>query len=75
MELTHEPLWMDLIVEYLKTGEQPEDKTEARILRLKAARYVLYSDKLYRLGYHATPKMCQSLIREIHHEGNPRRHM
>ena len=51
MELTQELLWMDPIVAYLKTGEQAEDKTEARILRLKATRYVLYEDKLYRKGY------------------------
>ena len=27
MELTQEPLWMDPIVAYLKTGKQPKDKT------------------------------------------------
>ena len=51
MELTKEPSWMDPIVAYLKTGEQSEDKTEARILWLKVARYVLYNDKLYKRGY------------------------
>ena len=51
VELTQEPLWMDPIVAYLKTGEQPEDKTEARILQLKAAHYVLYDNKLYKRGY------------------------
>ena len=51
MELTQEPLWMDPIVAYLKTGEQPEEKTETRILRLNAALYVLYDDKLYKRGY------------------------
>ena len=51
MERTQEPSWMDPIVTYLKTGEQPNDKTEAHILRLKAARYVLCDDKLYRKGY------------------------
>ena len=29
IELTQEPSWMDPIVEYLKIGEQPEDKTKA----------------------------------------------
>ena len=29
MELTQEPSWMDPIVTYLETAEQPEDKTEA----------------------------------------------
>ena len=50
IELTQEPSWMDLIVTYLKTGEQPKDKIEAQTLQLKAARYVLYNDKLYRRG-------------------------
>ena len=51
MELTQEPSWKYPIVAYLKTGKQPEDKTEARILWMKAARYVLYDNKLYRRGY------------------------
>ena len=46
-----EPSWMDSIIAYLKNGELPEEKTEARILQLKASRYVLYDDKLYRRGY------------------------
>ena len=50
MELIQEQSWMDPIVAYLKTGEQLKGKTEARILRLKATRYVLYDDKLYRRG-------------------------
>ena len=67
-----EPSWMDTIVTYLKTGKQLEDKIEARILRLKVARYVLYDDKLYRRGYSmpllkcATPSEEQYIIREIH---------
>ena len=71
-----EPSWMDTIVTYLKTGKQLEDKIEARILRLKVARYVLYDNKLYRRGYSmpflkcATP--CKSII---HHEEDPRRYM
>ena len=51
MELTQEPSWMEPIVAYLKTGERPEDKTEGQILRLKAAHYVLYNNKLYKRGY------------------------
>ena len=42
---------MDPIITYLKNDELPEGKTEARILRLKLAHYVLYNDKLYRRGY------------------------
>ena len=72
MELTQEPSWMDPIAVYLKTSEQPEDKTEARILRLKAARYVLYDDRLCKRGYSmpllkcATPSEAKYIMREIH---------
>ena len=72
MELTQEPSWMDPIVAYLKTGEQLEDKTEARILRLKVACYVLYDNKLYRRGYSmpllkcVTPSEVKYIMREIH---------
>ena len=51
MELTREPSWMDPIIAYLKNDELSEKKTKAHILQLKAARYVLYDDKLYRRGY------------------------
>ena len=32
MELIREPSWMDPIVTYMKNGELPEEKMEARIL-------------------------------------------
>ena len=63
---------MDPIVVYLKTGEQPKDKTEACVLQLKAARYVLYNDKLYRRGYSmpllkcATPSEAKYIMGEIY---------
>ena len=63
---------MDPIVAYLKIGEQPEDKTESHILWLKATRYVLYNDKLYRRGYFmpllkcVTPSEAKYIMREIH---------
>ena len=50
MELEQEPSWMDPIISYLKNNELPENKTEARILRLKVACYVIYDDKLFRRG-------------------------
>ena len=84
MELTQEPPWMDPIVQLLKIGEQLEDKTKARMLRLKAAHYVLYDDKLYRRDYSmpllkcATPSEAKYIMREIHEgtygnhaKGNP----
>ena len=46
MELVQEPSWMDPIIAYLNNDEVLEEKTEARILLIKAACYVLYDDKL-----------------------------
>ena len=63
---------MDPIIEYLKTSEQPENKTESRIVRLKVARYVLCDDKLYRRAYSmplvecVTPLEAKYIMREIH---------
>ena len=57
---------------YLRDGELPEGKTEVRILRLKAARYVLYDDKLYRRGYSmpllkcVPPSKVEYIMWEIH---------
>ena len=79
IELTQGPSWMDPIVMYLKIGEQPKDKTEARILQLKAACYVFYDDKLYRTGYSMPLLKCATLseakyiMREIH-EGTCENH-
>ena len=72
MELAQEPLWMDPIIAYLKNGELPERKTEARILQLKADRFILYDNKLYRRGYSMPLLECippieaENIMREIH---------
>ena len=63
---------MDPIIAYLKDGELAKEKTEARILQLKAARYVLYDDKLYRRGCSMPLLKCvltmeaKNIIWEIH---------
>ena len=51
IELMREPSWMDPIIAYLKNNELPKEKIEACILRLKAARYILYDEKLYKTSY------------------------
>ena len=72
MELDQEPSWMNPIVAYLKIGKLLENKTEARIFRLKVARYVIYNDKLSMRGYSmpllkcVTPFEADYIIREIH---------
>ena len=63
---------MDLIIAYLRNSELPEGKIEAHILRLKATRYVLYDDKLYRRGCSMPllkcipPSEAEYVMRDIH---------
>ena len=46
--------WMTPMIQYLKDGVLPKDKRKAKLLRLKAARYTLYDDQLYKRGF-STP--------------------
>ena len=63
---------MDTIIVYLKNSELLENKIEARILRVKEARYMIYYDKLYRRGYSMPLLKCMThseanyIMREIH---------
>ena len=43
--------WMNPIVSYLKDGKLLEGKDEARKLRVRAARYVLMDEVLYKRGF------------------------
>ena len=43
--------WMIPIVSYLKDGKLPEEKDEARKLKVKSARYVLIDEVLYKRGF------------------------
>ena len=53
---------MGPIVAYLNNNDVPKGKTKARILRLEAACYVLYDDKLYQKGLlNVAPKVRASL--------------
>ena len=63
---------MTLIVRYLKEGWLLEDKMEARKMQIKAARFVLIDDMLYRRGYsllylrYASLEEADYVLREIH---------
>ena len=46
-----EPSWIDPIVTYLTTGDQPSEKTKARRVRYRAARYHLINRVLYKKGF------------------------
>uniref|UniRef100_A0A5B7BB47 Reverse transcriptase domain-containing protein n=1 Tax=Davidia involucrata TaxID=16924 RepID=A0A5B7BB47_DAVIN len=64
--------WMDPIICYLKDGTLPEEKVQARKIKLKSARYVIISDQLYRRSYSQpllrclTPEEASYVLREIH---------
>ena len=45
---------MTSVIQYLKDGVLPEGKRKARLLRLKATRYTMYDDQLYKRGF-STP--------------------
>ena len=72
MELMRESSRMDPIIVYLKNSELLKEKTKAHILRLQAARYMLYDDKLYRRGYSMPLLKCvlpteeKTIMWEIH---------
>ena len=57
--------WMTPIVQYLKDGQLLKDKRKARLLRLKATRYILYDGHLYRRGFSTPLLKCVDLA-----EGN-----
>jgi len=63
---------MTPIMLYLKDGKLPEGKDEARKLRVKAARYVLLDEVLYKRGFSQPYLRCLALdranyvLREVH---------
>nr|XP_043638087.1 uncharacterized protein LOC122609091 [Erigeron canadensis] len=65
--------WMSPIVEYLTSGILPEDRDEARKIRVKAPQYVLRDEGLYRKSYLGPllrcigPRQVAEVIRETHH--------
>ncbi|XP_075649864.1 uncharacterized protein LOC142620372 [Castanea sativa] len=64
--------WMSPIIVYLKDGRLPEDKDEARKLRVRAAKYVLKDEVLYKRGFSQPYLRCLAqdesnyVLREVH---------
>ncbi|XP_058111581.1 uncharacterized protein LOC131254895 [Magnolia sinica] len=73
------PSWMDPVFNYLTSGEIPSDKLEVRRLRVRAGRYVVLDDILYKKGHSQPylrclrPDEADYVIQEIH-EGIYRNH-
>ena len=60
-QIKGEENWMTLIVVYLKDGRLLEDKDKARKLKIKAAKYVLIDEVLYKQGFSQPYFRCLAL--------------
>ena len=64
--------WMTPILSYLKEGKLPKGKNEARKLRVRAAKYVLMDEVLYKRGFSQpylrclAPDEANYMLREVH---------
>ena len=64
--------WMKLIIQYLKHGTLPEDRLQARKLRINAAHYSMHNGELYRRSLshpwskYVSPEEGNYVLREIH---------
>ncbi|XP_077251714.1 uncharacterized protein LOC143890925 [Tasmannia lanceolata] len=72
LQLSEEPSWMDPIVRYLKDGNVPSDRKEARRFVAKAAHYILDGQKLYKRSFSwpllkcLRPSTAELATREVH---------
>ena len=71
-QLENRENWMTPIILYLKDRKLPEGKDEARKLRVRAARYVLMDEVLYKRGFsqpylkRLSPDEVNYVLREVH---------
>lgn len=67
-----EPEWTSQIIKYLKNGELPKNKDEARKVKIRASRYLFLSDTLYKRSLTLPLLKCLSeektdyVLQEIH---------
>ncbi|XP_074352696.1 uncharacterized protein LOC141691843 [Apium graveolens] len=66
------PTWMTPILAYIKKASLPDEMNEARRVRYKGSRYMIYDGILYRRGFSVPlPKCidgdeCNYILREVH---------
>ncbi|XP_062088976.1 uncharacterized protein LOC133795541 [Humulus lupulus] len=58
--------WMTPIIQYLTDGTLPQDRSESRKIRAKAARFTLYDGKLYKRSFFGPLLRCLTLA-ETHY--------
>ncbi|KAI5313252.1 hypothetical protein L3X38_042426 [Prunus dulcis] len=58
MQIDEDPSWQDPIIDYLTNGNLPTDKSEARKVQQKAARYYMLGNKLIRRSYSSFHLTC-----------------
>ncbi|KAI5325335.1 hypothetical protein L3X38_034409 [Prunus dulcis] len=58
MQIDEDPTWQDPIIDYLTNGNLPMDKSEARNVQQKAARYYMLGNKLIRRSYSGPHLTC-----------------
>lgn len=71
-EDTEAPEWVKDVIRFLKERELPDDKKSARKVRVRAARYIMIGNTLYRRGYTLPLLKClfdleaKYVLKEIH---------
>ncbi|KAI5317798.1 hypothetical protein L3X38_037505 [Prunus dulcis] len=58
MQIDEDPSWQDPIIDYLINENLPTDKSKARMVQQKAARYYMHSNKLIRRSYSGPHLTC-----------------
>ncbi|CAL8992361.1 unnamed protein product, partial [Prunus brigantina] len=69
MQVNSEVMWMMPIVNYLTAGTQPADPVEARKLWMKAARYALTENVIFRKSFsgpYLRPYLPTWTLKELH---------
>ena len=71
-EINSKVNWTTSLITYLRSGTLPDGKDAARKLKVKASRFVLIRDVLYKRGFSRTYLRCLShdkayyVMREVH---------
>ncbi|XP_074327395.1 uncharacterized protein LOC141665314 [Apium graveolens] len=72
VEIQREESWVTPILDYITKGTLPADKDEARRVKYRATRYVIYNENLYKRGFNrpllrcVAGDECDYIMREVH---------